>query len=127
MTPAGFAVRVANVTESATSLESVLSCQLMWALRHVARLRPGRVRSIPDANQLLGNLAHAIAREVFLPGTPPDPQAAGELTRMILEERIDQLAAPLRHPEFAEELTFARRRLPEAMAGLAQKIGRAHV
>src|SRR3546814_18125671 len=44
MTPAGFAVRVANVTESATSLESVLSCQLMWALRHVARLRPGRVR-----------------------------------------------------------------------------------
>lgn len=122
MTPAGFAVRVANVTESATSLESVLSCQLMWALRHVARLRPGRVRSIPDANQLLGNLAHAIAREVFLPGTPPDPQAAGELTRMILEERIDQLAAPLRHPEFAEELTFARRRLPEAMAGLAQTL-----
>src|SRR3546814_19827121 len=79
----------------------------MWALRHVARLRPGRVRSIPDANQLLGNLAHAIAREVFLPGTPPDPQAAGELTRMILEERIDQLAAPLRPPEFAEELKLA--------------------
>src|SRR3546814_14014687 len=41
---------------------------------------------------------------------------------MILEERIDQLAAPLRHPEFAEELTFARRRLPEAMAGLAQTL-----
>src|SRR3546814_7979950 len=41
---------------------------------------------------------------------------------MMLEERIDQLAAPLRHPEFAEELTFARRRLPEAMAGLAQTL-----
>src|SRR3546814_8272705 len=95
---------------------------MRWAIRHVGRIRPGRVRSIPDANQLLGNLAHAIAREVFLPGTPPDPQAAGELTRMILEERIDQLAAPLRHPEFAEELTFARHRLPEAMAGLAQTL-----
>src|SRR3546814_15293237 len=86
MTPAGFAVRVANVTESATSLESVLSCQLMWALRHVARLRPGRVRSIPDANQLLGNLAHALAREVFLPGTPPDPQAAGGIGRASCRE-----------------------------------------
>src|SRR3546814_5180476 len=94
----------------------------MWALRHVARLRPGRVRSIPDANQLLGNLAHAIAREVFLPGTPPDPQAAGGLRRIILEVRIAQLAAPLRHPEFAEVLTIARRRLPEGMAGLAHTL-----
>lgn len=119
-TPAGFAPRLADVTESATSLESLLSCQLMWALRHVARLRPGRVRSIPDANQLLGNLAHAIAREVFAPGAPPAPDAAARLTSELLEGRIDQLAAPLRHPELAEELNFARRRLPAAMAQLAQ-------
>lgn len=74
--PEGFSARADNVTQSATSLECLLSCQLMWALRHVARLRPGRIRSISDANQLLGNLAHAIAREVFTPGPPPDPQAA---------------------------------------------------
>lgn len=117
--PAGFATRLTDTAESATSLENLFSCQLMWALRHVARLRPGRVRSIPDANQLLGNLAHAIAREVFAPGDPPGRAGAERQTRELLEDRIDQLAAPLRHPEFAEELNFARRRLPVAMAALA--------
>jgi RecB family exonuclease len=118
-TPDGFAARLADTAESATSLENMLSCQLMWALRHVARLRPGRVRSIPDANQLLGNLAHAIAREVFTPGEPPAPEEAERRTAELLEERINQLAAPLRHPEFAEELNLARRRLPAAMSSLA--------
>ncbi len=119
-TPGGFAAKLEQVTESATSLESLFSCQLMWALRHVARLRSSRVRSIPDANQLLGNLAHAIAREIFKPGDPPAPDDAARMTGDLLEGRIDQLAAPLRHPEFAEELNFARRRLPAAMASLAR-------
>jgi ATP-dependent helicase/nuclease subunit B len=121
-TPPGFAARREVVTESATSLEGLLSCQLMWALRHVARLRPGRVRSIPDANRLLGNLAHAIACEIFAAGEPPHPAEAADRAKAMLESRIDQLAAPLRHPELAEELTFARRRLPAAMAGLAQTL-----
>lgn len=119
-TPDGFAVKLEGVTESATSLESLFSCQLMWALRHVARVRPGRVRSIPDANQLLGNLAHAMAREIFQPGSPPTPDDAAQMTSDILEGQIDQLAAPLRHPELAEELNFARRRLPMSMAALAR-------
>jgi len=88
-------------------------------LKHVARLRPGRIRSIPDANQLLGNLAHALARDVFLPGPPPDPLAAAASTAALLDARIDQLAAPLRHPEMTAELAFARDRLPSAMAQLA--------
>lgn len=119
-TPPGFSSKRDQITESATSLESLLSCQLMWALRHVAHLRPGRVRSIPDANLLLGNLAHAIAREVFKPGLPPNPDIAAHQTTELLELQIDQLAAPLRHPEFAEELNFARRKLPAAMASLAR-------
>lgn len=118
-TPNGFAARLADTSESATSLENMFSCQLMWALRHVARLRPGRVRSIPDANQLLGNLAHAIAREVFTPGAPPAPEEVERRVSELLEGRIDQLAAPLRRPEFAEELNYARRRLPTAMSSLA--------
>jgi hypothetical protein len=40
----------------------------------------------------------------------------------LLDTLIDELAAPLRLPELAEELTFARRRLPEAMAQLAQTL-----
>jgi ATP-dependent helicase/nuclease subunit B len=119
-TPAGFSLKLDQATQSATSLESLLSCQLMWALRHVAHLRPGRARSIPDANQLLGNLAHAIAREVFKPGAPPNPDVAAQQTTTLLEGQIDQLAAPLRHPEFAQELNFARRKLPAAMSSLAR-------
>jgi ATP-dependent helicase/nuclease subunit B len=119
-TPAGFVERIADRQESATSLETLFSCQLQWALKHVAGLRPGRVRAIPDGNQLLGNLAHAIARDVFPPGTPPQPEAAEEHTLALLETRIDELAAPLRHPEFAEDLNLARRRIPKAMAVLAR-------
>jgi hypothetical protein len=120
--PAGFQTRRDALVESATSLEALFSCQLMWALRFVARLRPGRFRSIPDANQLLGNLAHAVAREVFPAGQPPSADTARERTMELLDTLIDELAAPLRLPELAEELTFARRRLPEAMAQLAQTL-----
>ena len=123
-TPSGFAARRDALVESASSIEALLSCQLMWALKYVARLRPGRVRSIPDANRLLGNLAHAIAHEVFLPGAPPSPSDAKTRAAEILEGTIDQLAAPLRLPELAEELTVARRRLPEAMAALAETLAK---
>lgn len=119
-TPPGFTTKLADRAQSATSLENLFSCQLLWALRHVAGLRAGRVRSIPDGNQLLGNLAHAIAREIFQPGAPPDAGAAAAETQGLLEARIDRLAAPLRHPEFADALNLARRRLPAAMATLAQ-------
>jgi ATP-dependent helicase/nuclease subunit B len=118
--PAPFLVNIADVKQSATSLEALFGCQLQWALRHVARLRPGRVRSIPDANQLLGNLAHAIAHEVFQPGPPPTPDQASAATIDCLDRYIDEIAAPLRQPELAEELGQARLKLPQAMASLAQ-------
>lgn len=119
-TPPKFAERLVDHQDSATSLEALLSCQLMWALRHVANLRPGRVRAIPDGNQLLGNLAHALARTIFTPGPPPDPAAAETTATELLDAHIDELAAPLRQPELAEELNLARRRLPRAMASLAR-------
>jgi hypothetical protein len=59
-TPIGFAGRLAMRRESATSLETLAACPLAWALRHVAGLRPGQARAIPDENQLIGNLAHAL-------------------------------------------------------------------
>ncbi len=121
-TPAGYADRAAGTTESATSFENLLSCQLMWALRHVARVRIGRARSIPDENRLLGNLAHALAREIFQPGPPPAPETAATRTGELLGAAIDRLAAPLRHPAFADELAFAERRLPLAMAELARTL-----
>lgn len=121
-TPVGYAARLEGRVESATSFENLLSCQLKWALNHVAGLRLGRARSIPDENRLLGNLAHAIARIVFAPGPPPPPDAAAQSARSILDTIVDQIAAPLRHPALASELAFAERRLPEAMAALAQSL-----
>ncbi len=121
-TPEGYAARLANSSESATSFENLLSCQLMWALRHVARLRPCRARSIPDQNRPMGNLAHALAREIFRPGPPPPGDAAAKNTEKILDGLIDMLAAPLRHPALAADLAFVRRRLPQAMAELANTL-----
>lgn len=121
-TPTGYTTRLVDTHQSATSFENLLSCQLMWALRHVARIRPGRARSIPDENRLLGNLAHAVAREVFLPGPPPTPSDAADRTQAILDALIDRLAAPLRNPALASELAFARRRLPDAMAELCRTL-----
>ena len=119
-TPEGFAPRLVDAMESATSFENLLSCQLMWALRHVARIRPGRARSIPDENRLLGNLAHALAREIFQPGAPPSAEVVTAQTHTHLDALIDKLAAPLRDAALAADLAFARRRLPEAMAELSR-------
>ena len=118
--PAGYADRLKGLTHSATSFESGLECQLMWALKHVARLRPGRVRSIPDANRLLGNLAHALAHEIFVPGPPPTPDSVSARAHTLLDSLIDSIAAPLRLPELAAQLSDARERLPAAMAELAR-------
>jgi ATP-dependent helicase/nuclease subunit B len=119
-TPPGFADRLAGLAQSATSFETLLACQLMWAFKHVARLRPGRVRSIPDASRLLGNLAHALAQAIFTRGAPPARSEAAERARELLDDSIDQLAAPLRLPEFAADLADARSRLPSAMSELAR-------
>jgi ATP-dependent helicase/nuclease subunit B len=120
--PAGYAARLEGHVESATSFENLLSCHLKWALKHIAHLRLGRARSIPDENRLLGNIAHAIARTVFAPGVPPSPEDAAARTRMLLDETIDQIAAPLRHAAHAADLAFAERRLPLAMSALAESL-----
>lgn len=120
--PAGYRDRLDGLIHSATSFEAGLGCHLKWALRHVARLRPGRVRSIPDANQLLGNLAHALAQRIFAPGAPPAPEAARETAAELLDDLIDDMAAPLRLPELAAQLAEARGRLPGAMAALARTL-----
>jgi ATP-dependent helicase/nuclease subunit B len=120
--PAGFAARVKDRVESATAFEDLLACQMAWALKHVARLRPGRAQSIPDYNRLLGNLAHRLAKEIFQPGAPPTPADAIDRAEALLDTIVDQAAAPLRAPGAAAEFAFARRRLPEAMGALARTL-----
>lgn len=120
--PAGYQARLEGLIHSATSFEAGLGCHLKWALKHVAGLRPGRIRSIPDANQLLGNLAHALAQEIFTPGDPPPVEATKERAAELLDDLIDTIAAPLRLPELAAQLALARARLPAAMGELARTL-----
>ncbi len=120
--PASFQKRLEGLVHSATSFEAGLACQLKWALKHVARLRSGRVRSIPDANQLLGNLAHALAEEIFTAGDPPPMETATERAAELLDRFIEEIAAPLRLPELATHLADARARIPLAMGELARTL-----
>jgi hypothetical protein len=88
----------------------------------VARLRAGRVRSIPEPEQLFGNLAHALAADVFVPGDPPAPAAAEARVGADFERYVDELAVPLRYDEHAVEFVQARRLLPRAIGAVAQTL-----
>lgn len=120
--PGAFASRAATRRQSATSLEDLFACQFQWALKHVGRLRPGRSWALPDANRLMGNLAHAMAREIFRPGPPRPPAAASEAAVMAFDRLVDEMAAPLRAPAAAADLVMARTRLPGAMAALSDAL-----
>lgn len=120
--PPRFAELVGERVESATAFEDLLACQFAWALKHVARLRPGRARSIPDANQLLGLLAHALATELLPSGPPPDPDAVAAAAEARLDTLVDEMAAPLRTSTAAADFVFARRRLPASIAALARSL-----
>jgi len=120
--PTGFAGLAATRRQSATSLEDLFACQFQWALKHVGRVRPGRSRALPDANRLMGNLAHAMAREIFLPGSPPAPEVASATAAAAFDRLVDEMAAPLRAPAAAADLVLARTRLPGAMAALSRTL-----
>jgi ATP-dependent helicase/nuclease subunit B len=118
-TPIGFAARHDGRRESATSLEALFECPMKWALQHVAGVRPGRVRSVPDADRLLGNVAHALAADLFGSGPPPLAHEVEARVAAELDGYLDAMALPLRLEEHSVELIQARRRLPRALATLA--------
>jgi ATP-dependent helicase/nuclease subunit B len=122
VTPVGFAARARDRRESATSLTSLLGCPLQWALRHVARLRPGRERSLPGTEQLLGSLAHALAERIFPAGAPPTPADAEAIAKREMERFVDARALLLRLPTHAIEFTQAAWLLPRALGKLAEML-----
>jgi len=114
--------KIEGRSESATTLEHLLACPLRWLLSDVLGVRAGRSHSIPRSDTLIGNVAHALAQRLFVPGAPPDP----ELVRKRVAEEIDQLAeniaAPLLQAGGARDMAHARRRIPESLAFLAQHL-----
>lgn len=124
--PPGLAQRAqdAERRESATSFDDLLTCQLRWILKHLAGLRAGGVRGIPKPEQLLGNLAHAVAQAAFRPGEVPDPTIVRPRAVAALDDLLPRIAAPLLLPGHARELAFARQRIPDALASLSAILAR---
>ncbi|MGF7148952.1 hypothetical protein FHS96_002594 [Sphingomonas zeicaulis] len=117
--PEGVKSRLAARTESATSFERLVECQMRWLMIDVMKLSRGRAAEIPDANQLLGNLAHELANTVMRPGEAPDPEQVLAEVAERFDATVDAIASPLRRPEHASELAAAKVRVPQALAKLA--------
>jgi hypothetical protein len=115
------AVRLRQL-ESASSLETMLTCPLRWTLHYASGLRPGLRQSLPDAGKLVGILAHRVAEEAFKPGPPPSPEDVQSYAERRLPELLPQMAATLLLPEFAAELSAAKAAIPPALADLARHL-----
>lgn len=118
--PAGAVARLQDRQESATSLGHLVECQLRWVIEDILQLRPGRSSQIPGPDQLFGNLAHEIAREVLQPGAVPEPGIVRTQASEVFDTLLPMIAAPLQQPEHASELASARVRVPDALAELAR-------
>jgi ATP-dependent helicase/nuclease subunit B len=106
--------------ESASSLATMLTCPLQWTLKYAAKLHPGLRQSLPAIENLVGTLAHKIAQEIFLPGSPPDLGAVEMLAAVRFEALLPEIAATLLLPGVAAELAAARRSVPPALVELAR-------
>jgi len=116
--PAAAIEKVRDRRESATGLEHLVDCQMRWLLQDVLRLSRGRFAEIPDTSQLLGNLAHEIAAQVFKPGKVLDEAAMTKEVSRLFDELVDAIAAPLHQPENAGEFVHARSHVPGSLAHL---------
>jgi hypothetical protein len=81
--------------ESPSSVETMLACNLKWALTYVANLRSGATSTLMTGDQLLGKLAHFVLLERTLKVPHDSPQAAADYAIDILEKEGPGLAAPL--------------------------------
>jgi hypothetical protein len=118
--PAAASARIVGRTESASSLEHLIDCQMRWMLLDVLRLSRGRFAEIPDANQLLGNLAHEIANQVLQPGRVEEAALIADKVNAVFDELLGAIASPLQQPELAGELAAARVKVPDSLVRLAE-------
>lgn len=110
---------------SATSLERLLGCPLAWVLHHVAGIRPGVLRAIPDGVRLLGSLAHAVLAELLTERPDWTPEAAAARAAALFDRLLPALAAPLLRPGLGLEMERARAGVAEAARRLVALIAEA--
>jgi RecB family exonuclease len=85
----------ARESESANSLETLISCPYAYALKYQERLRPGVLRALATGNRLIGSFAHALFAELLDPERAEDTQvgsARGKKLSTELSRRFHRLA-----------------------------------
>lgn len=71
--------------ESPSSLELLVGCNLAYALKYLARVRPSALRGLPEGALLLGNLSHQILGDALAKA----PGASGDAVATAVIERFD--------------------------------------
>lgn len=79
--------------ESVSSMRELFGCPMAWVLRYQAQLHPGILLTVPDGDQLVGDIAHELFRQLFQQKTPHDEisRRAGEL----FDELVATIGLPL--------------------------------
>ncbi|AXK79542.1 PD-(D/E)XK nuclease family protein [Pseudolabrys taiwanensis] len=107
---------------SPSAIEDLLSCPLRWTLSRLLRIRRGALQGLPREEQLLGNLAHEIARAVFVTGDAPERDDARRLAEQLFGKLVSEIAAPLALPGYAALYEEARQQIPHAIGELAGQL-----
>lgn len=81
--------------ESPSSLERLLGCPMSWTLRYKAFINRSDILSIPEGEQLAGNLAHAVFAKILTPGIPESCEGIEELAEAVFDDLCPKVAAPL--------------------------------
>lgn len=81
--------------ESPSSLERLLGCPMSWMLRYKAFINRSDILSIPEGEQLAGNLAHAVFAKIMTPGIPLSSEGIEEIAEAVFDDLCPKVAAPL--------------------------------
>ena len=119
----------AREVESYTSLSKLYDFPHAWALRYLARLRPGRAAQVPDRALLYGSLAHRVLERLF--AEPDWAQLTPAKTRDWLDATLPSLIATegavlLERGRGADRLYFIAV-LERALPRLLSHLNAAHV
>ncbi len=107
-------------TESASSLEKLISCPLAWVLTYHARIRKGALLSLPQDLRLAGILAHAVAEGLLNETLPLDPTEVRDKAQMIYDQLLPQVAAEWLQPGRAVERQRYRDNIADATSALVR-------
>jgi hypothetical protein len=110
---------------SASSIERLLGCRLAWTLHYAARIRSGGLIVLPDDNLLIGNLAHAIAAELFRDKETLEAAAADELATSLFDRLLPLMAAPLLQPGQETLRHRARKGIAAGLTALVEVLNQA--